>query len=64
MLEKARELDRQAGVELNYVEGFAESTGLPDASFDVVTAGQCWHWFERSRAAAEALRLLRDGGAV
>jgi len=64
MLEKARELDREAGVELNYVEGLAESTGVPDASFDVVTAGQCWHWFERSRAAAETVRLLRDGGAV
>lgn len=64
MLEKARELDRQAGVEVNYVRGHAENSELPAASFDVVTAGQCWHWFDRQRAAAETFRLLRDGGAV
>ena len=64
LLEKARELDHQAGVDVNYVGGHAENTGLPAACFDVITAGQCWHWFDRQRAAAETFRLLRDGGAV
>ena len=30
----------------------------------MVSAGQCWHWFERPRAAAEIRRLLRPGGRV
>jgi len=64
MLEKARELDREAGVEVTYMGGYAENTGLPGDSFDLVTAGQCWHWFDRPRAAAETRRVLRDGGAV
>ena len=64
MLEQARRLDRAAGVRVDYVLARAEATGLPDAGFDVVSAGQCWHWFERARAAAEARRLLRPGGRV
>ena len=64
MLEQARRLDRDAGVRVRYVVAPAEATGLPDASFDIVSAGQCWHWFERARAVAEARRLLRPGGRV
>jgi SAM-dependent methyltransferase len=44
------------------VRGVAEALGFRDGVFDVVCAGQCWHWFERGRAAAEANRVLRPGG--
>jgi SAM-dependent methyltransferase len=64
LLEQARELDRVAGVEIDYWVGTAEETGLPDASFDVVSAGQCWHWFDAPKAGAEIRRLLRFGGRV
>ena len=64
LMQTAAELDREAGVTVRYVTGRAEETGLPVASFDVVTAGQCWHWFKRDRAAAEARRLLVPGGAL
>ena len=64
MLAQARRLDRDAGVRVRYVRAPAETTGLPDTSFDVVSAGQCWHWFVRTRAAAEARRLLRPGGRL
>lgn len=42
----------------------AEDTGLPPGSADLVTAAQAWHWFDARRAAAEAHRLLRPGGAL
>ncbi len=64
MLEQARRLDQAAGVTVDYVMAPAEASGLPDASFEVVSAGQCWHWFDRPRAAAEIRRLLRPGGRV
>ena len=64
MIIAARELDAKAGVEVEYRVARAETTGLPDASFDVVTAGQCWHWFDRPKAAREALRILKAGGIV
>ena len=64
LLEQARRLDRKAGVRVAYVEGRAEATGLPGGGFDVVSAGQCWHWFDRPTAALEVARLLVSGGAV
>jgi SAM-dependent methyltransferase len=62
LLEQARRLDREAGVKVAYVEAPAEATGLPGGEFDVVSAGQCWHWFDRPAAAREVARLLADGG--
>jgi SAM-dependent methyltransferase len=64
LLEQARLLDREAGVEIEYLEAPAEATGLPGGAFDVVSAGQCWHWFDRPAAACEAARLLTGGGAA
>lgn len=64
MLEEAARLDGEAGVSVHYLTARAEDTGLPAASFDLVTAGQCWHWFDRPRAAAEARRLLKPGGRL
>jgi SAM-dependent methyltransferase len=62
LLERARRLDREAGVEVTYVQAPAEASGLPGGEFDVVSAGQCWHWFDRPAAAREVARLLAHGG--
>lgn len=37
----------------------AESTGLPDASADLIIAAQAFHWFDVAATRAEALRILR-----
>jgi SAM-dependent methyltransferase len=44
------------------VDGAAESTTLPDACADFVTAAQAFHWFDRARAKVEFRRILRPGG--
>jgi SAM-dependent methyltransferase len=64
LLVQAQRLDDQAGVRITYRVAPAEATGLPADSFDVVSAGQCWHWFDRAAAAREVRRLLASGGAV
>jgi SAM-dependent methyltransferase len=64
LLEQARRLDRESGVEVAYIEAPAEATGLPSATFDLVSAGQCWHWFDRDAAAREVARLLVPDGRV
>lgn len=64
LTEEAKRLDQEAQVSVQYVTAKAEQTGLPDASFDVVTAGQCWHWFDRSKAAQEVRRLLVPNGQL
>ncbi len=63
-IEAAAKLDEAAGVRVRYFAARAEDTGLPAHSFDVVTAGQCWHWFDRPAAAAEVRRLLAPGGRL
>ena len=46
------------------VAGTAEATTLLDDAADLVIAGQAFHWFDASRAAIEARRILRPGGWV
>lgn len=41
------------------VAATAEETTLPDASVDFVVAGQAFHWFDRAKAGAEFMRILR-----
>ena len=42
----------------------AESCSLPDASADLVTVAQAYHWFDHARFCAEATRVLRPGGVI
>jgi len=64
LLEQARALDRAEDLHIDYRVARAEASGFGDAQFDMISAGQCWHWFERARAAAEVRRLLHPGGRV
>ena len=41
------------------VAGRAEATALADASVDLVTAAQAFHWFDVPRARVEIARILR-----
>ena len=51
-MEGAKALDEKEGVRVTYVQGKTEDTQLPTASFEVVTAGTCWHWFDSHKALA------------
>ena len=51
-------------MEIDYQIGPAEKTGLPDASFDAITASQCWRYFNHEQAASEVTRLLRREGRL
>ena len=64
MMGQAKALDAENGVTIAYVVGKAEEANLDARSFDLVTAGQCWHWFQRDKAAQEAHRLLTDDGRI
>lgn len=60
----AKDLDKAQNVSIDYVIGKAEELPFENRSFDIVTAGQCWHWFERNTAAMEVKRVLKEQGKL
>jgi ubiquinone/menaquinone biosynthesis C-methylase UbiE len=54
--------DHPYAAQIEYREGFAQQTGLPDACADIVTAAQSFHWMEPTATLAEIARILRPGG--
>lgn len=47
---------------VRFVEAYAQATGLPADSADIVTCSQSFHWMEPEPTLAEAARILRPGG--
>jgi len=64
LLEVARRRAAEAGLALELREGTAEDTGAAAASLDLVTAGQCWWWFDADAALVEIRRILRADGRL
>jgi SAM-dependent methyltransferase len=50
--------------EVRALAGSGERLPLPDASVDLVTYAQAWHWVDEAAALAEAARVLRPGGRL
>ncbi|MCZ4343180.1 class I SAM-dependent methyltransferase [Sphingomonadaceae bacterium G21617-S1] len=49
---------------IDYRVGPAETSGLPDASVDLLTAAQAAHWFDQPAFFAEAQRVLARNGVI
>ncbi len=50
------------GLVIDFQVAPAEACPHADASFDIVTASQCWMYFDPDRAIAEVRRVLKPGG--
>ncbi len=46
------------------VDARAEDTTLPEASVDLIAAGQAFHWFDPVKAKKQFARILKPGGHV
>ncbi|SBT94126.1 Methyltransferase domain-containing protein [Streptomyces sp. DI166] len=55
---------RRAHPGIPLVRGDGNALPLADASADLITCAQAWHWTDPARALPEALRVLRPGGAL
>ncbi len=64
LLEVARKAADERHLAVRFIEGTAETTGQPDSWYDIVSAGQCWWWFDSDETATEARRILKPGGRL
>lgn len=53
---------KRNGWNINYLVSPAESTNLPDKSFDTITAAQCFWYLDREKMISEIKRLLKPNG--
>jgi len=64
LLEVARQAAIDQGLNVNFVKGKAEHTDQDASSYDLVSAGQCWWWFDSDGAIREANRVLAPRGRL
>ena len=60
----ARHRAAAIGVTVDFRVAAAEETGLPDAAFNVISASQCWLYFDREPMIAEVRRMLKPEGVL
>ena len=57
-------LDPGLGAPALRLAGRAEALPVVPQALDLVTAAQCWHWFDAPRVLEEVRRVLRPGGRL
>lgn len=61
-IREAVRVSLEAGMDIDYVTASAESVRFPDESFDVITACQCFMYFDKPAALPNIHRLLKVNG--
>ena len=62
--ERGRELLKCVGGMAEIVMASAESTGLPEHKFGLITTAQAFHWFDENKFREECKRLLTPDGRL
>ena len=63
-IEQAKKLAESAGMKIDFRTASAETTDYPDGSFDIVTACQCWWYFDAARVYPNIARMLKKDGVL
>ncbi|MCR5475549.1 MAG: methyltransferase domain-containing protein [Lachnospiraceae bacterium] len=63
-IEQAKRLSEEAEMNIDFQAVSAEKIDFPDASFDVITACQCFWYFDHDRVASKFHRILKKDGKL
>ncbi len=63
-IETARAEARRESLDIDFQVAPADACPYPAATFDVVSASQCWMYFDPERATAEVKRVLKPSGTL
>lgn len=61
---QAKQLVQQQGLSIPFFCLPVEETEFPSHSFDVVTACQCFHYFDHEKLALKVSQMLKPGGRM
>ncbi|KAI6646128.1 hypothetical protein LOD99_9479 [Oopsacas minuta] len=62
--EQLKQAISRKGRNVFYLMSLAESTCFKDNTFDLITVGQAWHWFDADRFNEEVKRILAPHGCI
>ena len=63
-IRQARRLSEDAGMKIDFQAVSAEEMDFPEESFDVITACQCFWYFDHERVMPELARILKHDGKL
>lgn len=63
-IKQARQCSAAQGMEIQYIVSSAEDVSFPDNTFDVVTACQCFMYFDKAVLIPKLWRLLKPAGRL
>ncbi|MEE3314198.1 MAG: class I SAM-dependent methyltransferase [Treponema sp.] len=61
---QAKRLSKEAGMDIDFQAVSAEKIDFPSESFDVLTACQCFWYFDHEKVMPEFARVLKSGGKL
>jgi SAM-dependent methyltransferase len=63
-ISEAKRMAAERGMNIKFLAAPAEKIGLPDHSFDVITACQCFFYFDTAKVLPELVRMLKPEGRL
>lgn len=63
-IEQAKKLAEKSGMDIDFKAVSAEKLDFPSESFDVITACQCFWYFDHAKVAPEFQRILKKDGKL
>ena len=61
---QARMLAEKSGMDIDFIVSSAEKLDYPEGTFDVITACQCFFYFDYDIVVPKLAKLLKDGGRL